>query len=97
MQERTSLVDSLEGIGKVERELNDNVEMIALGEAENDEGVVTEAENALKTLKKEVARRELEALLSGEADRFDSYLEVHAGAGGQHVNKIGRASCRERV
>ena len=46
------------------------------------QGVVTEAENALKALKKEVARRELEALLSGEADRFDSYLEVHAGAGG---------------
>ena len=82
MQERTSLEDALQGIGKVERELSDNVEMIELGEAENDEGVVTEAENALKALKKEVARRELEALLSGEADRFDSYLEVHAGAGG---------------
>jgi peptide chain release factor 2 len=82
MQERTSLVDALEGIGKVERELDDNVEMIALGEAENDESVVVEAENALKALKKEVARRELEALLSGEADKFDSYLEVHAGAGG---------------
>jgi peptide chain release factor 2 len=82
MQERTSLEDSLGGIGKVTRELDDNVEMIELGEAENDAGVVTEAENALKALKKEVARRELEALLSGEADRFDSYLEVHAGAGG---------------
>src|SRR6266542_2801551 len=82
MQERTSLVDALEGIGKVERELDDNVEMIALGEAENDEGVVAEAEGALKALKKEVARRELEALLSGESDLFDSYLEVHAGAGG---------------
>src|ERR1700755_447942 len=56
--------------------------MIELGEAENDEAVVAEAEKALKDLKKEVARRELEALLSGEADRFDSYLEVHAGAGG---------------
>ncbi len=44
--------------------------------------VVAEAEAALKALKKEVARRELEALLGGEADRFDSYLEVHAGAGG---------------
>ena len=82
MQERTSLVDALEGIGKVDRELDDNIGMIERGEAENDEGVVTEAENALKALKKEVARRELEALLSGEADRFDSYLEVHAGAGG---------------
>ncbi len=82
MQERTSLEDALEGIGKVERELSDNIEMIELGEAEKDDGVVVEAENALKALKKEVARRELEALLSGEADRFDSYLEVHAGAGG---------------
>jgi len=82
MQERTSLEDSLSGIGKVERELADNVEMIELGEAENDASVVAEAEAALKALKKEVARRELEALLSGEADRFDSYLEVHAGAGG---------------
>jgi peptide chain release factor 2 len=82
MQERTSLEDSLTGIGKVERELQDNIDMIELGEAENDAGVVTEAENALKELKNEVARRELEALLSGEADRFDTYLEVHAGAGG---------------
>ena len=82
MQERTSLEDALNGIGKVERELEDNVGMIELGEAENDTGVVNEAETALKNLKKEVARRELEALLSGEADRFDSYLEVHAGAGG---------------
>ena len=82
MQERTSLEDALSGISKVERELEDNVGMIELGEAENDEGVVAEAEQALKDLKKEVARRELEALLSGEADKFDSYLEVHAGAGG---------------
>jgi peptide chain release factor 2 len=72
MQERTSLEDALSGIGKVERDLKDNVDMIELGEAENDSGVVTEAENALKDLKKEVARRELEALLSGEADKFDS-------------------------
>ena len=46
MQERTSLEDSLQGIGKVERELEDNVGMIELGEAENDPGVVTEAEAA---------------------------------------------------
>jgi peptide chain release factor 2 len=82
MQERTSLEDQLTGIGKVERELDDQIGMIELGEAEKDEGVVTEAEQALRNLKKEVARRELEALLSGEADANDSYLEVHAGAGG---------------
>src|SRR5262249_30227219 len=59
-----------------------NVGMIELGEAENDAGVVADAEAALKRLKTEVARRELEALLSGEADSFDTFLEVHAGAGG---------------
>jgi len=48
MQERTSLEDSLGGIGKVERELEDNVGMIELGEAENDEGVVAEAEAAAR-------------------------------------------------
>jgi peptide chain release factor 2 len=82
MQERTSLEGQLTGIGTVERELEDQVGMIELGEAENDAGVVSEAEQALRNLKKEVARRELEALLSGEADANDSYLEVHAGAGG---------------
>ena len=82
MQERTSLENQLGGIGRTERELEDQIGMIELGEAENDEAVVAEAENALKALKKDVARQELEALLSGEADRFDTYLEVHAGAGG---------------
>ncbi|WP_424632113.1 peptide chain release factor 2 [Bradyrhizobium sp. SYSU BS000235] len=82
MQERTSLENQLTGIVKVEREIEDQVGMIELGEAENDEGVIAEAENALKALKKDVARQELEALLSGEADANDSYLEVHAGAGG---------------
>jgi len=82
MQERTSLEDSLSALGRIEREVEDHVGMIDLGEAENDAGVVAEAETALKKLKAEVARRELEALLSGEADGFDSFLEVHAGAGG---------------
>ena len=56
--------------------------MIELGEAENDQQVIAEAEASLRKLKTEVTRRELEALLSGEADANDSYLEVHAGAGG---------------
>ncbi len=56
--------------------------MIELGEAEGDQKVIAEAEEVLKNLKTEAGRRELEALLSGEADGNDSYLEVHAGAGG---------------
>src|SRR6266481_4283923 len=82
MQERTSLEEQLSALGRIEREVEDNVGLIELGEAENDAGVVGEAEAALKRLKGEVARRELEALLSGEADGFDTFVEVHAGAGG---------------
>ena len=82
MQERNALEDSLGAIGKIERELDDHVGMIELGEAEKDAGVVAEAEAALKKLQAEAARRELEALLSGEADSNDAFLEVQAGAGG---------------
>ncbi|MES1179704.1 MAG: peptide chain release factor 2, partial [Hyphomicrobium sp.] len=53
-----------------------------LGESEKDDATIAEAEAALRRLKIELARRELEALLSGEADANDSYVEVHAGAGG---------------
>ena len=82
MQERTALDDQLSAITRIDRELEDNIGLIELGEAEKDQGVIRDAENALRALKAEVARRELEALLSGEADANDSYLEVHAGAGG---------------
>jgi peptide chain release factor 2 len=82
MQERTALEDQLSSISRIEQELDDQLTMIELGEAEKDAKVVAEAEAALKKLKAECARRESEALLSGEADANDSYLEVHAGAGG---------------
>ncbi|HXM31665.1 MAG TPA: peptide chain release factor 2 [Xanthobacteraceae bacterium] len=82
MQERTALGDKLDTLRRIDQELKDNQELIALGEAEKDEGVVREAEAALAKLKDETARMQLEALLSGEADSNDSYLEVHAGAGG---------------
>jgi peptide chain release factor 2 len=82
MQERTALDDQLNAIGRIERELDDQVTLIELGEAEKDNKVLAEAEGALRRLKAEAARRELEALLSGEADANDSFLEVHAGAGG---------------
>src|SRR5580692_9269940 len=75
MQERNALT-------RINQELYDQVMLIELGEAEKDQKVITEAEEALRKLKAEVSRRELEALLSGEADNNDTYLEVHAGAGG---------------
>jgi peptide chain release factor 2 len=82
MQERTALEDQLTAIGRIEQELDDQLMLIELGETEKDGKVIAEAESALRKLKLEVARRELEALLAGEADNNDSYLEVHAGAGG---------------
>ncbi len=82
MQERTALEDQLTALKRIEQELDDQLTMIELGEAEKDQAAIGEAEAALRKLKGEVSRRELEALLSGEADSNDSYLEVHAGAGG---------------
>src|SRR3954452_12118006 len=82
MRERTALENQLNGITRIERELDDQLMLIELGEAEKDQAVIAEAEAALKALKDDAARQELEALLSGEADSNDTYLEVHAGAGG---------------
>jgi peptide chain release factor 2 len=82
MRERDALDDQLNALQRIERELEDQVTLLELGDEEGDEATVTEAEAGLKKLKAEVSRRELEALLSGEADANDCYLEVHAGAGG---------------
>jgi peptide chain release factor 2 len=82
MRERDALDDRIAAIGRMERELEDQVGLIELGEAENDTAVVAEAETALRALQAEAGRRQIEALLSGEADANDCYLEVHAGAGG---------------
>ena len=82
MQERNELEESLSAIGRIEQELDDQITLIELGDAEDDRKVVAEAEEALKKLQADVARRQLEALLSGEADANDTYVEVHAGAGG---------------
>jgi peptide chain release factor 2 len=82
MRERDALDDQLNALGRIERELEDQITLLELGDEEGDEATVAEAEAGLKRLKVEVARRELEALLSGEADANDCYLEVHAGAGG---------------
>jgi peptide chain release factor 2 len=82
MRERDALDDRLGALGRMQREFDDQLTMIELGEAEKDDKTVVDAEAALKKLKADAARRELEALLSGEADANDAFLEVHAGAGG---------------
>tara|TARA_X000000368_G_scaffold226366_1_gene178655 strand:- start:4949 stop:5917 length:969 start_codon:yes stop_codon:yes gene_type:complete len=82
MRERTALDDGITSFKNIERELNDNIEMIELAEMEDDQEIIAEAEKALAQLKKRAAELELESLLSGEADANDCYLEINAGAGG---------------
>ena len=82
MRERQQLVDRIDTHNALQRELNDNVELIELGEMEEDAEVVAEAEAALSDLRDRAAQKELEALLNGEADGNDTFLEINAGAGG---------------
>ena len=82
MRERQQLLDRVESWDKMDRELRDNLELIELGEAEGDDDVVREAEVALKSLTEKAAAQEIEALLDGEADGNDTFLEINAGAGG---------------
>ncbi|WP_298433677.1 peptide chain release factor 2 [uncultured Jannaschia sp.] len=82
MRERQGLIDAIEAIESLERDTSDNVEMIELGEMEDDAEIVSEAEAAIAKLVAIAAEKELEALLDGEADGNDTFLEINAGAGG---------------
>jgi peptide chain release factor 2 len=82
MRERTVLEDRLGSLAKIQRDLDDAATLVELGEAEGDADTENEGLAQLRALKVEGERRQLEALLSGEADGNDSYVEVHSGAGG---------------
>ena len=82
MRDRQALVDAIETHDTIKQDLSDNIELIELGEMEDDAEVVGEAETAIKALQQKAAAKELEALLDGEADGNDTFLEINAGAGG---------------
>ena len=82
MRERTKLETGLKAVDEITGNLNDNVELLELGEAEDDQEVVKEAEEAIGALGGKVKTARIQALLSGEADGNDCYLEIHPGAGG---------------
>jgi peptide chain release factor 2 len=82
MRERTQLEQSIGAVREIERELADNMGLIEMGEAEGEPSIVAEAQAALEATKELAAKKELESLLSGEADSNDCFLEVNAGAGG---------------
>ncbi len=82
MRQRQMLESAINDLKRLEGDFDDAKTLIELGEAENDEASITEGEMGLKRIDHDVQRRSVEALLSGEADGMDTYLEVHAGAGG---------------
>ena len=82
MRERQQLDDQMSSVTQVETDLNDAIELIELGEMEDDADVVAEAEAGLSDMLEMIARKQVETLLSGEADGNDTYIEVHSGAGG---------------
>ncbi|WPB85339.1 peptide chain release factor 2 [Sediminicoccus rosea] len=82
MRERTRLADQIEGVQRLEQGVADALELIELAEAEDDGATADAAVADLHGFAAEAKRREIESLLSGEADGNDAYLEVNAGAGG---------------
>ncbi|MBC2661373.1 peptide chain release factor 2 [Novosphingobium flavum] len=82
MRERRRLDASVSAVNQISAEMADAVEFVELGEAENDEDTIAEGLASLATLAERADSDKVQALLSGEADANDAYLEVHAGAGG---------------
>ncbi|MBK3397215.1 MULTISPECIES: peptide chain release factor 2 [Methylobacterium] len=82
MRERTQLDDAATAIRRLEQGLEDGATLIELGEMEADAATIREGEEQIRAVQVEAARRQIETLLSGEADGNDTYVEVHAGAGG---------------
>jgi peptide chain release factor 2 len=82
MRERNRLASQIEGLTALETELADTVELIAMAEGEGDDTMVADGIATLRRIAEDAKRREIESLLSGEADSNDAYLEVNSGAGG---------------
>jgi peptide chain release factor 2 len=82
MRERTRLDRGVNGYLKIQQEVDDTLGLAEMAEADGDQTMLDEAQKTLEALQADVKARELESLLSGEADANDCYLEVHAGSGG---------------
>lgn len=86
MQERTSLTSQMDAVSEISDEVADLKELSELAEEEGDEASLEELIGLLKALAGRAAKSETEALLSGEADRNNCFLEIHPGAGGTESN-----------
>ena len=82
MRERNEIASKIEGVLRLERDSADAIELTEMAEAEGDAAMIADAIATLKALAEEGKRREIESLLSGEADNLDTFIEINAGAGG---------------
>jgi peptide chain release factor 2 len=82
MRERTHLATQIEAVRKLESDVADTLELIGLAEADGDQAMAAEGLTQLRALTDETKQREIESLLSGEADQNDAYIEINAGTGG---------------
>ena len=82
MRERQRLEASISAIRDLDRELADSSGLIELAEAENDQAMIADSERTIEALRLRADQLRLQSMLSGEADANDTYLEIHAGAGG---------------
>ena len=81
-QEQKRLETAINTVREIESEMSDAIEFVSMGEAEGDDEIVREGLTSLETLADRADRDKVQALLSGEADGNDTYLEIHSGAGG---------------
>src|SRR5579863_295316 len=82
MRERRRLEASIGAVTQISQEMADAVEFVEMGDAEGDDAIVQEGLDSLAALARRADADKVQALLAGEADTNDAYLEVHAGAGG---------------
>ena len=82
MRERGRIGDQVDGVRRLEQAVSDALELVEMAEAEADAGTADAAVAELHALAAEAKRREIESLLSGEADPNDAFVEINAGAGG---------------
>ena len=82
MREQKRLESAIGTVNTISSEMADAIEFVEMGEAEGDDDIVTEGLTSLERLAARADADKVQALLSGEADANDAYLEVHAGAGG---------------
>ena len=89
MKERQSIIERMETFERLRSAVEDNTELIELGEEEDDEEIVLEAEKSISDLHVEIEKIVVEALLDDEADKNDAFLEIKAGAGGTESCRLG--------